>query len=233
MNTNLLLLFIIPILGSLLVFSISGMQKYIKLLLTFSGAYLISIVFLHILPDLYISEAKNIGLFIILGFFIQVLLDYLSKGIEHGHAHLNNSSAIGGVLIGLYLHAFLEGIPLGIGDLDHHNENQSFLLGVLLHKLPIAIVLTSLLMNHYKNKRKVMLQIFLFALIAPLGFMYGYYFRESIPFNPEYIMALVVGIFIHVGTTIIFESSDTHKINFAKLIAIIAGFGLSIFLIAI
>ncbi len=233
MTTDLLLLFISPLLGSLLAFAIGGIKKYLKLLLTFSGAYLISIVFLHILPELYLSDASNIGLFIILGFFIQVLLDYLSRGIEHGHAHLSKSSSLVGVLIGLYLHAFIEGIPIGIGDVDHLDENHSFLIGVILHKLPIAIVLTSLLLTQYKSKSKVFMQILLFAIIAPVGYMYGYYFSESIPFQLEQIMAIVVGIFIHVGTTIIFESSDTHKINLAKLIAIILGFLLSVFLITL
>lgn len=233
MITDLLFLFITPIIGALLVFSVGGIKKYHSLLLTFSGAYLLSIVFLHILPELYESDASNIGILILLGFFIQVLLDYFSKGIEHGHAHVSGSSAIGGVLFGLYFHAFLEGIPLGIADLDHLNENHSFLMGIILHKLPISIVLTSLLMSRYQNKKKVSLQILIFAIVAPLGFIYGYYFNGYISIRAEHIMAIVVGIFIHVGTTIIFESSDTHKINFQKLLAIIAGFLLSILLIAL
>ena len=233
MKTDLLLLFIVPLLGAFLVWKVSGIKKHLKLLLTFSGAYLLSIVFLHILPEIYQSDVNNIGLLILLGFFIQVLLDYLSRGIEHGHVHLGEKTAISGVLIGLYLHAFLEGIPLGIIDLDNLNENHSFLLGVVLHKLPISIVLTSLLLSVYQNKRRVLFQIFLFSIIAPLGFLYGFYFNESFPFQAEHVMAIVVGIFIHVGTTIIFESSDTHSINFAKLIAIIVGFLLSILLISI
>lgn len=231
MNTDILLLFITPIVGALLVFSISGIKKHLNLLLTFSGAYLISIVFLHILPELYESKVNYIGLFILIGFFIQVLLDYLSKGIEHGHAHVDNKSAMSGVLIGLYFHAFIEGIPLGISDLDHMDENHSFLMGVILHKLPIAIVLTSLLLTRYDSKKKVFLQVLLFAIMAPLGFLYGYYFNAETPIQSEHIMAIVVGIFLHVGTTIIFESSDTHKINLQKLIAILAGFLLSVLLI--
>jgi zinc transporter ZupT len=233
MTLDLFLLFIFPLLGSLLVFAISGIRKYLKILLAFSGAYLISIVFLHLLPELYRSDVSNIGLFILIGFFIQVLLDYLSQGIEHGHAHLGKSSSLLGLLIGLYLHAFLEGIPMGIVDVHHLNDNHSFLIGVILHKIPIAIVLTTLLLNEYKKRSKVSFQILLFSVIAPLGYLYGHYFGDSIPFQFEQIMALVVGIFIHVGTTIIFESSDTHKINLGKLIAIVAGFLLSVFLIAL
>lgn len=232
MISDLIILFLVPIIGSILAYSLSGIQRFHKWLLTFSGAYLISIVFLHVLPELYTSEVKHIGLLILVGFFIQVLLDFLSRGIEHGHAHLATGSSLSGVLIGLYLHAFLEGIPLGFDDLDHLNENHSFFMGIILHKLPISIVLTSLLISQYKQKSKVFSQIFLFAIIAPLGYLYGNYFHSSIPIQMEQLMAIVVGIFIHVGTTIIFESSDTHSINFGKLVAILAGFLLSVFLIA-
>lgn len=232
MTSDLLVLFLIPIFGSILAYSVSGIQRFHKWLLTFSGAYLISIVFLHILPELYTSGVKHIGLLILLGFFIQVLLDFLSRGIEHGHAHLGAGSSLSGVLIGLYLHAFLEGIPLGFEDMNHLNENHSFFMGVILHKLPISIVLTSLLIAQYKKFSKVIIQILIFASIAPLGFLYGHFFHDSFPIRMEQIMAIVVGIFIHVGTTIIFESSDTHSINLGKLIAIIAGFLLSVLLIA-
>ena len=39
-------------------------------------------------------------------------------------------------------------------------------------------------------------------------------------------MAFVIGIFMHISTTILFESSDIHRFNLAKLGAIAAGTGL-------
>ena len=224
---ELFLLFITPITGSLLIYLVKDLKKFSKFLLTFSGAYLVSLVFLHILPDIYHSGGNNVGIFILAGFFLQVLLDYASKGIEHGHVHIEKRSAIGGVLIGLYLHAFIEGIPLGMGNSVHYLETQSLLFGVILHKLPVSLVLTTFLLARYKNIQRAIIPIIIFAIIAPLGYMYGYYLPEYIPIGFEELMALVVGIFLHVGTTIIFESSDTHKINFGKLIAILVGFALS------
>jgi len=34
---------------------------------------------------------------------------------------------------------------------------------------------------------------------------------------------MVIGIFIHISTTILFESTDGHKFSFTKIIAIIIG----------
>ena len=230
---ELTILFFTPILGSILVLLVKDLKRVSKLLLTFSGAYLVSLVFLHILPDIYQSGVQHIGIFILIGFFLQVLLDYTSKGIEHGHIHIEKSSAINGVLIGLYLHAFIEAIPLGMGNNAHYEGAYSLLAGIIFHKLPVSIVLTTLLLSRTQKSSQIILPIFIFAIIAPLGYAYGYYFPNSIPIKFEELMALVVGIFLHVGTTIIFESSDAHKINFGKLVAIIFGFALSGILMSI
>jgi len=42
------------------------------------------------------------------------------------------------------------------------------------------------------------------------------------------LMAFVIGIFMHISTTILFESSDIHRFNYAKLGAIIVGAGLAV-----
>ncbi len=38
------------------------------------------------------------------------------------------------------------------------------------------------------------------------------------------LMAVVIGIFMHISTTILFESGDVHKIHVPKLVAIVAGY---------
>jgi hypothetical protein len=42
------------------------------------------------------------------------------------------------------------------------------------------------------------------------------------------LMAIVIGIFMHIATTILFEASDVHRFNFAKLGAIVAGTALGV-----
>ena len=41
-------------------------------------------------------------------------------------------------------------------------------------------------------------------------------------------MALVIGIFLHISTTILFESSEEHRFNYYKLITILLGAGLAL-----
>ena len=68
-----------------------------------------------------------------------------------------------------------------------------------------------------------------FAVMTPLG---SYLAKES-GFFLEWsnqLNALAIGIFLHVSTTILFESSRDHKFNLAKLLTIIVAILLAYYL---
>ena len=149
-------------------------RNNLKLLIAFSGAYLLSITALHMLPEVFIGDGRGayFGAFILVGFFIQVMLEHLSGGIEHGHAHTHRHSRLPvGMMVGLCLHAFLEGMPLGGGDTGHthhghthdgHTHSHShvlepLLVGIVLHKYPVAIVFLSMLLDSDLSKFKACL----------------------------------------------------------------------------
>ena len=62
--------------------------------------------------------------------------------------------------------------------------------------------------------------------MAPMGFSLSYLI-ESKQYFPDhilhYILAVVTGTFLHISTTIIFESSENHRFNSVKLFMIILG----------
>ena len=67
-----------------------------------------------------------------------------------------------------------------------------------------------------------------FALMSPLGI----YISEKALFLHEYhseIIAVTIGIFLHISTIILFESSENHKFNFQKFTAILLGILLTVF----
>ena len=43
------------------------------------------------------------------------------------------------------------------------------------------------------------------------------------------ITAVIIGVFLHISTIILFESSENHNFNLHKFLAIIAGILLTIF----
>lgn len=203
-----------------------------KLLLSFSGAYLFALIFLHLIPEIYSEVSWSIGLYILFGFLLQLGLDYFSKGIEHGHAHYHDKKFPLAIFIGLCLHSFFEGMPI-----LHHTPNQeiemnvALIWGIMIHKIPIAIVLAGLLKDRFSTMKSLIF-LTLFAITLPLGSLLSINissFMADTELYEHIILAIVVGIMLHVSTTILYESDEDHKFNLQKVISIIAGFVIAYF----
>lgn len=188
----------------------------IKFLLSFSGAYLLGISVFHLLPEVYETHAHHYGLWVVAGFLVQLLLEAFSKGLEHGHSHLDlfqNKGLPLGVLISLFLHAFLESIP--IGSSHSHLSRDALLWGILVHKVPVSIILYNMLCELKLSLLRRIIIITLFALMAPIGVYLG----TLMPILGEYsreLTAFVFGIFLHISTTILFEDNKSHHFNIMK-----------------
>ena len=50
-------------------------EQIIKLMLAFSGGFLLSIAFIHFIPELYENGDFNVGIYILIGFLIQLVLE--------------------------------------------------------------------------------------------------------------------------------------------------------------
>lgn len=204
-------------------------NKFIKLMLSFSGGFLLAIAFTHFVPELYDSSTKNIGIYILFGFLIQLVLEFFSGGIEHGHVHVHKGQKMPwGLFISLSAHSILEGIPLGNQyagfDLNYIKGDHSLLFGILFHQLPVAVALMTLLLNTNISKFKAWTILLAFGIMTPLGLTIGLISSNASSFlDFNMILAIVVGMFLHISTTIIFETSENHKFNILKLTSILIG----------
>ena len=195
----------------------------LKLLLAFSGSFLLSLTVMHLLPEVYESHNHNIGIFIMAGILFQIILEFFSKGAEHGHVHGHDKMyhIPWLLLISLCIHAFLEGFPVS----HHHN----LALGIAIHHLPIAIILTLFFINAKLNSKAIFAFMLTFAVMTPLGTVISDYLPILNDYYTE-ITAVVIGILFHISSTIIFESSEGHKFNVAKVSMIILGVVLAYFI---
>jgi zinc transporter ZupT len=227
---QLILLFSCAFFGGISVFLFKGdNHKMLNLVLAFSGAYLFGITVLHLIPDAYHGNDNLVGVFILTGFLFQIVLEQFSQGIEHGHIHANEKDHVvfpAGILISLCLHAFLEGMPLAEG------YQSQLVFGIALHHIPAAFALGSVLLAHNQTRQRTLLFIFLFAIMAPAGYLFSDTLsRGGIGNLQQYfnrIMGVVIGIFLHISTTILFESSSDHKFTQRKLVAVLLGTGIAL-----
>ncbi|MFV5692669.1 ZIP family metal transporter [Flavobacterium sp. LT1R49] len=195
----------------------------LKLLLAFSGSFLLSLTVMHLLPEVYESASPKIGIFIMLGILFQIILEFFSKGAEHGHVHGHEiMTQIPWLLfISLCIHAFLEGFPV-----SHHHD---LAVGIAIHHLPIAIILTTFFINASLDKKAILFFMVTFAIMTPLGTFLSDYMPILNVYYTE-ITAIVIGILFHISSTIIFETSEGHKFNIAKVSMIIFGIALAYFI---
>ncbi|MEC8929418.1 MAG: ZIP family metal transporter [Verrucomicrobiota bacterium] len=247
-----LLLSVVAGVATVLGFKLTDPRK-VKLLTAFTGAYLIGLTFLHMVPEVFAphdhekpdahthsAHAHNteeghghthhghthaddhhhtpptgliLGAFVLAGFFLQIILEHFSHGLEHGHSHAHHGAVPLGMMAGLSIHAFLEAVPSG--------QDSMLLMAIAVHKYPVTIVLFGMLLQSSLSRRTTWLLLCLFAAMAPLGALAGdhtvlaHYHRQ--------LIAVVIGIFMHIATTILFEAGESHQFNRNKAIAIVLG----------
>ncbi len=213
-------------------------SEFLSILLSFSGAYLLGTVVLHLLPEIFHAEAGAsdahghnhvTAMFVLLGFFIQLIIVQFTRGIEHGHLHLHehhNSSYVAGVVFGLSVHAFMEGIPLSAGTAG---EVAPVFKAILIHKIPEGFALATVLFFSLRNKALTALLLVAFLAMTPLGSVLGGMATEQHMLTYNRLIAIVCGSLIHISTTIIFEASGkAHRISIYKFSAILIGAGIAL-----
>lgn len=219
-----LLLFLAVVIGYAVALFLKKKELHdMEVFLAFSGAFLLSVTVFELLPHVFETPSKSIGVFIMIGILLQIFLEFFSKGAEHGHVHMHaESNRFPWLLfLSLCIHAFMEGFPI--------TDQNNLLIGIIIHKIPVAIILSFFLIHAGYKRYISLLFLFFFALMTPLGNFIANNFEMAQQYELQ-INAIVIGILLHVSTTILFESSKNHKFNLAKMSAVIVGIVIALFL---
>ena len=229
----------------------------LPIFLAFGGAFIMGLIFLHLVPEAF-SFSTNAGIFVLLGFLVQIFLEYISKGLEHGHVHHSEHGKVLKVLpwaaiFSLCIHAFLESMPLAEGavatashqvhSMGGHTHvhvdgsmaiGSALFIGLAIHKLPVALVLMGLMKSIGSSP------LVRWGLLSMFGLMplFGMYFYDTIIHSSMSLpggvggfisatQGLVIGILLHVATTVLFENGEGHHFHFKKLTATLIGLGLA------
>ena len=218
---------ILPFFGAVLGMGIgykirSKSSNGLKLILSFSGAFLLGVTIFHLMPEVFSRANSKPSLWIVCGIILQILLEYLSQGTEHGHSHIKSNEFLPWILfISLCLHAFIEGLPLG--------HESSLVWGIFIHKIPIGMVLFYMIWNTRNSKALKIIALFIFSIMSSLGSITLEY-NDTLQNYQTQITAIVIGMLLHIATTILFESNQGHAFNIRKLLSILLAFIISYFM---
>jgi zinc transporter ZupT len=212
-------------------------DKKLHLLLAFSGSFLLSITFLHLLPETFEEVGHKAGLYVLGGFFLQLIIQRFTHGVEHGHMHVNTQHDDHGhqvhlypILLGLGIHAFMEGLPLGF-NYRMPNTDAALFLAVGAHKLPEVLLVATLIRSVQGNGANAYGTLLLFSLCTPIASILASFLGTrymAISATVVVLIPIVAGAFIHIATTIFFESGTRqHMLTWQKVLAMLLGVAIS------
>lgn len=222
----------------------------------FGGAFLLGSCFINLVPHMYAHgfaiDGIKIGVAVLIGFLIQLLLESLTNGIEHGHNHCHCCEEESDThhhdsdstsheahhhhhhdglchenhthpVTGLMIGLSIHAFLEGMPLVDTDGTiHQSLLYGIILHNIPLALVLLTLFVNNRFSLAKSLLLLSVFAIMTPLGSLCNLFIVSNNNTVQAFIMGIVVGILLHVSVSILFDHESKHK--YLKLILIILAF---------
>ena len=232
-----ILFFSVLIVGILTEILYKKIEKFKPVIISFSVALVLTLLCTHVLPELFSTHDHQLGYYLLAGFIIQILLELLSKGIEHGHVHLHgeiSNKELIVIFIGLAIHSFIEGMPINTLEISSHQHNltnidssfsEIYLSTILIHKLPIAAVLIIFLNSINSSYLKKVIFLLLFAVSSPLGGVFGEFvvnidFFRGFSFN---LLAVSCGMLLHITTLLIFEDHHNSKGKIKNILTISVG----------
>ena len=244
----------VSIVGILTLIFESFFSKIKQYVTTIGVSFVLSLICIHILPELFANTAPNLGVYLLIGFLIQIILELFSRGVEHGHVHGHEHNHEGRLEItnkviytlffGLCVHAFIEGIPLFIIEEAHHHGHTHahasqgafstvFFWAIVSHKIPVAIVLMLFFISAKIKKSTALILFFTFAFMTPLGGLTGTFLQDQNWFDSLSVnlLAITSGMLLHITTLLIFEEYHNNKDKVKNIFLIIGGIllGLIIF----
>ena len=187
----------------------------------FGGAFLLAVCCLDMLPEvagmygLLEAEGRHMQALspffaILAGFLIQQLLESLSSHAEHGHIETAGSDThtpMPGLMLGLSLHALLEGMPLVSQELV---VDRGLLWGIVVHNRPVALILTGLMVERGYGFWRVLLLLLVFGAMSPLGSLFKTFVLQPGELLQHIIVGLVIGVLLHVSSSILFDHKRNH-----------------------
>ena len=202
-----LLLFALLALGATFAgVALSGIPEVSRKMLPLSGAMLLLISFVWVLPELAGDLGWVTGMsFMLIGFVILWLIDKhvypVCPSCSHTHDHDSCVTRLHGfagpLLIATAIHSLFDGWALAAA---HAAGRQGIWAGVLIHKIPECVVFGIILQAAMKSRRNALIAATLAQAATLLG---AFLEKEAAPhIGPYWILVLLAiagGTFLYLG----------------------------------
>ena len=201
------------LIGTFVVLKFSDWAKKNSILLIgFAAGVMLSIAFVHLLPE-SVEHDPHAIIYAFVGFLtmfiIQHFIFFHPCHDDHCGVHLGTLSTFG-----LSLHSFFDGIVISIGFGANTYIGLMTTIAIMLHKLPDGITITGILMHSKQSIKKIIAYSLTVALFTPIGTLVGLFFAEQIAHLIGNFLAFTSGTFIYLAASDLIP--ETHKASNKK-----------------
>lgn len=201
------------LIGTFVVLKFSDWAKKNSILLIgFAAGVMLSIAFVHLLPE-SVEHDPHAIIYAFVGFLamfiIQHFIFFHPCHDDHCGVHLGTLSTFG-----LSLHSFFDGIVISIGFGANAYIGLMTTIAIMLHKLPDGITITGILMHSKQSTKKILFYSLTVALFTPIGTLAGLFFANQIAHLIGNFLAFTSGTFIYLAASDLIP--ETHKASNKK-----------------
>lgn len=217
-------IFIISMCGALIPLVRKWSKGAFRLIISFGAGVFFGACFFHMLPETTEALGKNVGIPILVGFFIIYILEKFIM-VHACDEDACDFHAVGtSAFVGISFHGFLDGVSMGAGFIAQNIVFMMF-LAIIIHKFPSALSLTGILIHgEYKKKTIIKLAV-IFALTTPVGALLSFFiFKDLNEFFLAWAIGISSGTFLYIATSDLLPLVHQHNSKkYYNLLSLIAG----------
>jgi len=173
--------------------------RFIERLIAFGAGFMLAVVLIGVLPEVFQGGALLPGVFVFIGYFGVHLSQHVFTQHFHYGVETHRVAARAGTtaLIGLSIHSLFDGVAIAAGMLVSPTLGVLLFLAVFLHKLPEGVTIASLLMAAGQPARRAVSASAVLGLATLLGVL----LTERVGPLSEHGLALAAGVTLYVAAS--------------------------------
>jgi zinc and cadmium transporter len=201
------------------------LKKIVNFLVDLSVGVLLAVAFLDLIPDaLGKFGAKNILLYVLMGFFLYFLIEKILhwRHCHEEHCPVHTFAYIN--LLGEAVHNLTDGLIIGASFVVDFRLGIATVFAVVLHEIPHEIGNFGVLIYAGFKKTKALFFNFLTGLTAIFGGVLGFYLSSFVGVTANFLLPFAAGGFIYIAASDLIPEGRKER-NLRKSIA---GFAISV-----
>jgi zinc transporter ZupT len=160
--------------GTLIVSRKSWPTRVQEILLSLSAGFMLSLVFLKLVPVSFEFVGESAAVWILIGFatvhfFEHTIVGHFHFGEETHHEVMMSKMTGYSAFIGLFIHAFFDGLSISIGFQYDFFLGLLIFFAILLHKFPEGLTIGSIMMSAGFSRKIVLYSAIGIGLATFLG----------------------------------------------------------------